>query len=98
DIGPAAGIHGGRVIAEGTPNDIMANPNSITGKYLSGELEIAMPDRRRTARKQRRIKVVGARGNNLKNVTAEIPLGTFSCVTGVSRGGKSTFLIEALFQ
>jgi excinuclease ABC subunit A len=98
DIGPAAGIHGGRVIAEGTPNQIMANPNSITGKYLSGELEIPMPDRRRAAKKNRRIKVVGARGNNLKNVTAEIPLGTFTCVTGVSGGGKSTFLIETLFK
>ncbi len=98
DIGPAAGIHGGRVIAQGTPNEIMANPNSITGKYLSGELEIAVPDHRRTAKKGKRIKVVGARGNNLKNVTAEIPLGTFACVTGVSGGGKSTFLIETLFK
>jgi len=98
DIGPAAGIHGGKVIAEGTPNDIMANPNSITGKYLSGELEIAMPEARRELKKGRRIKVVGARGNNLKNVTAEIPLGTFTAVTGVSGGGKSTFLIETLFK
>lgn len=98
DIGPAAGIHGGRVIAEGTPRDIMANPNSITGKYLSGELEIATPGRRREAKKHRRIKVAGARGNNLKNVTAEIPIGTFTCVTGVSGGGKSTFLIETLFK
>ena len=98
DIGPAAGIHGGRVIAQGVPAEIMANPNSITGKYLSGELEIAVPDHRRTAKKGKRIKVVGARGNNLKNVTAEIPLGTFACVTGVSGGGKSTFLIETLFK
>ncbi|MGB3645373.1 MAG: excinuclease ABC subunit UvrA [Mesorhizobium sp.] len=98
DIGPAAGIHGGRVIAEGTPRQIMANPNSITGKYLSGELEIAMPAERRQGKKGKRIKVVGARGNNLKNVTAEIPLGTFTCVTGVSGGGKSTFLIETLFK
>src|SRR6185312_9669699 len=98
DIGPAAGIHGGRVIAEGTPQQIMASPNSITGKYLSGELEVATPAIRREAKKNRRIKVVGARGNNLKNVTAEIPIGTFTCVTGVSGGGKSTFLIEALFK
>ncbi|MGB3415898.1 MAG: excinuclease ABC subunit UvrA [Mesorhizobium sp.] len=98
DIGPAAGIHGGRVIAEGTPRQIMANPNSITGKYLSGELEIAMPAERRQGKKGKRIKLVGARGNNLKNVTAEIPLGTFTCVTGVSGGGKSTFLIETLFK
>jgi excinuclease ABC subunit A len=98
DIGPAAGIHGGRVIAEGTPRQIMANPNSITGQYLSGEREIPMPATRRELKKHRRIKVVGARGNNLKNVTAEIPLGTFTCVTGVSGGGKSTFLIETLFR
>jgi excinuclease ABC subunit A len=98
DIGPAAGIHGGHVIAQGTPQAVMANPASITGKYLSGELEIAMPDRRRPGKKGKRIKVVGARGNNLKDVTAEIPLGTFACVTGVSGGGKSTFLIETLFK
>jgi excinuclease ABC subunit A len=98
DIGPAAGVHGGSVIAEGTPQQIMANPNSLTGKYLSGELAIPMPATRRRGKKNRRIKVVGARGNNLKNVTAEIPIGTFTCVTGVSGGGKSTFLIETLFK
>ncbi|WP_315920174.1 excinuclease ABC subunit UvrA [Mesorhizobium sp. SP-1A] len=98
DIGPAAGIHGGRVIAQGIPAEIMANPASITGKYLSGELQIAAPSERRAGKKGKRIKVVGARGNNLKNVTAEIPLGTFTCVTGVSGGGKSTFLIETLFK
>ena len=98
DIGPAAGVHGGKVIAEGTPAEIMANPNSITGKYLSGDLEIAMPESRRELKKNRRLKIVGARGNNLKNVTAEIPLGTFAAVTGVSGGGKSTFLIETLFK
>ncbi|TPI50096.1 excinuclease ABC subunit UvrA [Mesorhizobium sp. B2-9-1] len=98
DIGPAAGIHGGQIIAQGTPQQIMATPASITGKYLSGELEVATPSVRREAKKNRRIKVVGARGNNLKNVTAEIPLGTFTAVTGVSGGGKSTFLIETLFK
>ncbi|MER2534366.1 MAG: excinuclease ABC subunit UvrA [Rhizobiaceae bacterium] len=98
DIGPAAGVHGGRVIAEGSPDDIMANPNSITGKYLSGEWEVAVPAERRKGKKGRKLKVVGARGNNLKNVTAEIPLGTFTAVTGVSGGGKSTFLIETLFK
>ncbi|MFI0845774.1 excinuclease ABC subunit UvrA [Mesorhizobium sp. IMUNJ 23232] len=98
DIGPAAGIHGGRIIAQGTPAEIMANPASITGKYLTGELEIAIPEERRRMKKGRRIKVVGARGNNLKDVTAEIPLGTFTAVTGVSGGGKSTFLIETLFK
>ncbi|MBB6465188.1 excinuclease ABC subunit A [Aminobacter lissarensis] len=98
DMGPAAGIHGGQIIAEGTPQQVMANPNSITGKYLSGELEIAIPAQRRELKKNKRIKVVGARGNNLKDVTAEIPLGTFTAVTGVSGGGKSTFLIETLFK
>ncbi|RWM83471.1 MAG: excinuclease ABC subunit UvrA [Mesorhizobium sp.] len=98
DIGPAAGIHGGHIIAQGTPQQIMASPASITGKYLSGELEVAMPAVRREAKKNRRLKIVGARGNNLKNVTAEIPLGTFTAVTGVSGGGKSTFLIETLFK
>ncbi|MBZ9967734.1 excinuclease ABC subunit UvrA [Mesorhizobium sp. BR1-1-2] len=98
DIGPAAGIHGGEIIAQGTPQQVMANPNSITGKYLSGELEVTTPAVRREAKKNRRLKVVGARGNNLKNVTAEIPLGTFTAVTGVSGGGKSTFLIETLFK
>ena len=98
DIGPAAGVHGGEIMAQGTPFEIMANPNSITGKYLSGELEIAHSGRRREAKKNRRLKVVGARGNNLKNVTAEIPLGLFTAVTGVSGGGKSTFLIETLFK
>ncbi len=98
DMGPAAGIHGGRVVAEGTPAEIMANPNSLTGQYLSGALAIPMQEERRPFRKGKRIKVVGARGNNLKNVTAEIPLGTFTCVTGVSGGGKSTFLIETLYK
>ncbi len=98
DIGPAAGIHGGEIIAQGTPQQIMATPASITGKYLSGELEVATPAVRREAKKNRRLKIVGARGNNLKNVTAEIPLGTFTAVTGVSGGGKSTFLIETLFK
>ncbi|PYE86819.1 excinuclease ABC subunit UvrA [Phyllobacterium leguminum] len=98
DMGPAAGIHGGEVIAEGTPDEIMANPKSLTGQYLSGTREVAVPGERRPVSKTKRIKVVGARGNNLKSVSAEIPLGTFTCVTGVSGGGKSTFLIETLFK
>ena len=98
DIGPAAGIHGGRIIAEGVPAAIMAHPNSLTGKYLSGAMEVAVPRERRKGKKGKRIRIVGARGNNLKNVTAEIPLGTFACVTGVSGGGKSTLLIETLFR
>jgi excinuclease ABC subunit A len=98
DIGPAAGIHGGNVVAKGTPAEIMANPKSLTGQYLSGAMGIEIPAERRPIKKGRRIKVVGARGNNLRNVTAEIPLGTFTAVTGVSGGGKSTFLIETLFK
>tara|TARA_R110002051_G_scaffold314364_1_gene391317 strand:- start:9632 stop:12553 length:2922 start_codon:yes stop_codon:yes gene_type:complete len=98
DIGPYAGIHGGEIIAKGTPGDIMANPRSITGKYLSGELEVAVPAQRRKANKKKELKVIGARGNNLKNVSASIPLGLFTAVTGVSGGGKSTFLIETLYK
>ncbi|MBO6719724.1 MAG: excinuclease ABC subunit UvrA [Rhizobiaceae bacterium] len=98
DIGPAAGIHGGRIVAEGTPADIMANPKSLTGQYLSGALAVEVPAERRQAKKGKRVRVVGARGNNLKNVTADIPLGTFTAVTGVSGGGKSTFLIETLYK
>ncbi len=98
DIGPAAGVHGGHVVARGTPAEIMANPASLTGQYLSGALSVAVPAERRKGKKGKRIKVVGARGNNLKDVTAEIPLGTFACVTGVSGGGKSTFLIETLYK
>jgi excinuclease ABC subunit A len=98
DMGPRAGIHGGEVIGFGKPDDLMANENSITGKYLSGEEEIAIPEKRRWADKKKMIKVVGAKGNNLKNVTAEIPLGVFTCVTGVSGGGKSTLIIETLYK
>ncbi|MEY9789772.1 excinuclease ABC A subunit [Sinorhizobium fredii] len=98
DIGPAAGIHGGEIVAEGTPPDIMANPKSLTGKYLSGELSVAVPGERRKPKKKKEITVVGARANNLKNVTASIPLGVFTAVTGVSGGGKSTFLIETLYK
>ena len=98
DIGPAAGIHGGQVVAQGAPKDIMANPKSLTGKYLSGELGVPVPMERRKPKKGKEIKVFGARGNNLKNVTAAIPLGVFTAVTGVSGGGKSTFLIETLYK
>lgn len=98
DIGPAAGIHGGEVIASGTPKQIMKNKKSLTGKYLTGELSIPMRAERRKIDKKRGIKVIGAKGNNLKNVTATLPLGVFSAVTGVSGGGKSTFLIETLYK
>ncbi|MGY4333114.1 excinuclease ABC A subunit [Bradyrhizobium sp. LB7.2] len=97
DIGPGAGMHGGNIIAEGTPAEIMRNPKSLTGKYLTGELEVEVPERR-PPNHRRTIKVVNARGNNLKNVTAEIPLGLFTCVTGVSGGGKSTLLIDTVYK
>jgi len=98
DMGPGAGVHGGHIIAEGRPADIIANRKSLTGRYLSGAEFIAIPARRRKAAHNRWLKVVGARGNNLKNVTAEIPLGTLTCITGVSGGGKSTLTIETLFK
>jgi excinuclease ABC subunit A len=97
DIGPGAGMHGGHIVAEGTPAEIMSNPNSLTGKYLTGELSVAIPERR-PPNHRRTIKVINARGNNLKNVSAEIPLGLFTCVTGVSGGGKSTLLIDTLYK
>ena len=98
DIGPAAGIHGGEVIAEGTPAEIMASPRSLTGQYLSGVREIAVPELRRPMQKGRQLVVTGATGNNLKNVAAAIPLGLFTCVTGVSGGGKSTLLIDTIYK
>ena len=97
DIGPGAGIHGGHVIAKGQVDDLIAAPDSWTGKYLSGELMVPIPERRPPS-KSRVLKIVGARGNNLKNVTAEIPLGLFTCVTGVSGGGKSTLLVDTLYK
>jgi excinuclease ABC subunit A len=97
DIGPGAGIHGGHVIAQGQIDDLIAAQNSWTGKYLSGELEVAIPERR-PKNPSRTLKIVGARGNNLKNITAEIPLGLFTCVTGVSGGGKSTLLVDTLYK
>jgi excinuclease ABC subunit A len=98
DIGPGAGIHGGEVIAEGTPKKIVATKKSLTGQYLSGALEVPVPQKRRETNARKCITVKGARGNNLKNISAEIPLGTFTCVTGVSGGGKSTLLIDTLYK
>ncbi len=97
DMGPGAGVHGGAVIAEGTPAEVMANPASITGQYLTGVKAIPLPARRRKG-SGRQLKVVGAKGNNLKNVSAAVPLGTFTCVAGVSGGGKSTLVIETLYK
>ena len=98
DMGPAAGVHGGEVVAEGKPADIMAAPKSLTGQYLSGAREIKVPEQRRPISKSKVLRVSGATGNNLKGVTAEIPVGTFTCITGVSGGGKSTFTIETLYK
>src|ERR1700678_504188 len=92
DMGPGAGVHGGHIIAEGTPAEIMANKKSLTGQYLTGVENIPIPAVRRKAVHNRWLKVIGARGNNLKDVTAQIPLGLFTCVTGVSGGGKSTLV------
>jgi excinuclease ABC subunit A len=97
DLGPGAGVHGGQVIAHGTPAMVAADPASLTGQYLSGAREIAVPKVRRKGN-GKKVTVVGASGNNLKNVTAEFPLGKFVCVTGVSGGGKSTLTIETLFK
>jgi len=96
DVGPGAGVHGGHIIAEGTPAEIMAHPESLTGQYLTGKRAIPLPAERRKIDKRRQLTVRGARGNNLKNVTASIPLGCFTAVTGVSGGGKSTLLIETI--
>ncbi|HWW48953.1 MAG TPA: excinuclease ABC subunit UvrA, partial [Xanthobacteraceae bacterium] len=97
DVGPGAGVHGGQIVAQGTPQEVMSDPASLTGKYLTGEMSIAIPERR-PPNHRRTLKVVNACGNNLKNVSAEIPLGLFTCVTGVSGGGKSTLLIDTLYK
>lgn len=96
DIGPMAGIHGGRLVGEGTVEDIIAAPESITGKYLSGELKIAVPEKRRKPTGW--IEVVGAKENNLKNINVKFPLGVFTCVTGVSGSGKSSLVNEILYK
>jgi excinuclease ABC subunit A len=99
DMGPAAGIHGGEVCAQGTPAEVMANGASLTAKYLTGEREIELPaDGRRPIDRKKMLRISGATGNNLKNVTGEIPGGVFTCITGVSGGGKSTFTIETLYK
>jgi excinuclease ABC subunit A len=96
DMGPGAGVHGGEVVAQGTPAEVMKNPASLTGRYLSGELSIAVPKKRREAVKQ--LRIVGATENNLKDVTIDIPLGVMTCVTGVSGSGKSTLVIDTLHK
>jgi len=98
DIGPAAGIHGGQIVAEGTPAEVAKNPKSITGQYLSGKKFIPIPDKLRPFTKHKKISVNGARANNLKNISVDIPLATFTSVTGVSGGGKSSLIIETLYK
>ena len=97
DMGPLAGVHGGEIVAEGTPAKIK-KAKSLTGQYLSGKKEIAIPVQRREIQPHKKLTIKGARGNNLKNITAEIPLGLMTCVTGVSGGGKSTLTIETLYK
>ena len=98
DMGPAAGIHGGEVVAEGTPADVMAAESSLTGQYLRGARQVPIPEERRPVSSARMVRVIGASGNNLKHVTGEIPVGAFTCITGVSGGGKSTFTVETLYK
>jgi excinuclease ABC subunit A len=98
DMGPRAGVNGGRVVAAGLPDKVMQNPESLTGQYLIGMRQVPLPAERRRGQPGAKLRVVGARANNLKNVTVDIPLGTFTCVTGVSGGGKSTLIIETLYK
>jgi excinuclease ABC subunit A len=98
DLGPGAGVHGGRIVAQGTAAEVAANPDSITGQYLSGRRSIEVPGVRRSPDPNRELRVVGATANNLKNVTAEFPLGLMTCVTGVSGSGKSTLINDTLFR
>ncbi|MCF1742615.1 excinuclease ABC subunit UvrA [Paradevosia shaoguanensis] len=98
DIGPGAGVHGGHIVAEGTPQDIIDDPNSITGAYLSGRMGIPLPAERREPSKTRKLALKGATGNNLKDVSVDVPLGLFVAITGVSGGGKSTLMIDTMYQ
>jgi excinuclease ABC subunit A len=98
DLGPGAGVHGGKVVAQGTPREIMKNPDSLTGQYLSGKRAIEVPAERTAADPERQIRIVGARGNNLKGIDAAIPAGLMTCVTGVSGSGKSTLVNDTLYK
>jgi excinuclease ABC subunit A len=98
DIGPGAGVHGGHIVAEGPPEVILNHPDSLTGKYLSGRMGIAMPAERREGKTGKALTIKGATGNNLKNVSVDVPLGMFVAITGVSGGGKSTLMIDTMYQ
>ena len=98
DIGPGAGAHGGEIVAQGTPQEICDNPNSITGQYLTGALKIEVPEKRHPVDKKKMFKLKGASGNNLKNVDVEIPAGLLTCITGVSGSGKSTLINETVYK
>jgi excinuclease ABC subunit A len=98
DMGPGAGVHGGTIVADGTPKEVFKNKDSITADYMTGRKEIAVPPERRAGKKKQAIEVIGATGNNLRDVSASIPLGTFTCVTGVSGSGKSSFTIDTLYR
>ncbi|MDQ5945471.1 MAG: excinuclease subunit, partial [Pseudomonadota bacterium] len=97
DIGPGAGVHGGEIVAEGTPAEVENNPNSMTGAYLSGKRQIAVPENRRKPDRKKLLHVLGATGNNLKEVSLELPVGLFTCITGVSGSGKSTLINDTLY-
>src|SRR5690606_32282997 len=98
DMGPGAGVHGGHVVAAGRPDEVMANPASLTAQYLTGLRQIPVPGVRREGHPGQRLRLTGARAHNLKDVTLELPLGTFTCITGVSGSGKSTLVIETLYK
>ncbi|HSE79319.1 MAG TPA: excinuclease ABC subunit UvrA [Alphaproteobacteria bacterium] len=98
DLGPGAGVHGGRIVAAGTPEEVMRNTASLTARYLVGLEQIPVPRVRRAGHRGQRLRVKGARANNLKNLTVDLPLGTFTCITGVSGGGKSTLVIDTLYK
>jgi excinuclease ABC subunit A len=98
DVGPGAGIHGGEIVAKGSPQEVMDDPGSLTGQYMTGRKFIPLPAKRRERQPGRSLNIIGARGNNLKNVSVQIPLATFTCITGVSGGGKSTLVIDTLYK
>ncbi|MCB1883229.1 MAG: excinuclease ABC subunit A, partial [Geminicoccaceae bacterium] len=97
DMGPGAGVHGGQVVAAGTPDEVMANPSSLTGQYLTGRREVPIPAERRTPQGGRWLAIQGASANNLRGVDARFPLGCFVCVTGVSGSGKSSLVVDTLY-